>query len=257
MTEDKNLPQPPEYRDEKGNMLPIEYKELRFQAGTLDIEKRTVWAVVSDNKVDSDGDIMYQKGSDIDDFIDDGGPLLPFHKGWDWAIGTAIDSRVTDEKTEVLFEFLTKEENPEAEIAMHQVKRRVTKAFSIGFIALEKEVIDGIRHIYKWALKEISLVRYGANQRALAKAQKQLTTEHKINTIDSMSDNKKDSNEITTEQKNVWLQEQLMKAHDEIAEKNKKIEEMQKELDSKEVKVTPELLKQVKDQVLENLKEDK
>lgn len=238
----------------------IIYKEYTFKARSFDEEKRTVWARISDNKEDSDGDIMYQDGVDLEKFMSDdgeGGPLLSFHNTHKWAIGKGVDYEQTKAFIDMQFRFFPEKENPDSEIAMYQVKNNVTKAFSVGFKILEYDVIDGVRHIKLWELYEVSLVRKGANARALAKFLKEqknkLTSEQNIYTIDNMKDSEK-SNELETLNKS--LQKQLAEAHTQIAEKNKEIEDLQKQVDAKEVEISPELQKQVVDKAMEQIKKE-
>jgi HK97 family phage prohead protease len=63
-------------------------------------------------------------------------------------------------------------ESPTAHKAYGLLKRRIVSGLSIGFDQVKSKVVDGVRRISELRLWEVSLVTFGANERALVTAVK-------------------------------------------------------------------------------------
>ncbi len=154
---------------------------------SIDIDKRQVRVVMSDESVDSDGEVTVQKGIDFKRFKknpivlknhDMGSPFTGTPPGD--PIGKVIEIDKFDDRTEAVVQFATADANPEGEKMLHLVAEGIVKTVSVGMQVLEQkekkleEALGGaiINYLTKTRLIELSFVNVPANENATIKSYK-------------------------------------------------------------------------------------
>ena len=160
----------------------MKYKFLSLDLKNVDAENRTITAVISDETLDRQGDIVIQDGIDFTEYkknpvvlynhnisgFGDSVPRLP--------IGKTLSVKTVGTQTEATIQFTTQEENPFGYQVGKLFESKTMRAWSIGINTLEEETInvDGRKAnvLKKTELVEISATEVGANRNALSKAYK-------------------------------------------------------------------------------------
>ena len=147
---------------------------------TIDEKNRTLTAVISNEDLDRQGDVVVQSGIDTTNF--DLNPVVLDEHNVDGygnqvardPVGRVVKLIKNDTSTEAVVQFTTEEENPAGHRIWLQFKNGFRRAFSVGIGVIESEEreIDGkiVRYITKSELVELSVSVVGANPKALAKA---------------------------------------------------------------------------------------
>jgi len=137
---------------------------------SINKDDRTITATISDESVDRDGEVIVQKGINLDKFQKNA-PLLDSHNPYEESLGNVLEVRKnTDGSTEADIRFYSEKANPKAERRFNQLLEGGARAFSIGFKILKTKTINGIKHLTEIELLELSSVNVPANPNAVAKS---------------------------------------------------------------------------------------
>ena len=126
----------------------------------------------SSEKVDSYGDVVMQKGIDLSRFKEN--PIILYQHNSDEPIGRAVDMRLSEKGLVADVELAPFGVSEKIDTIRGLIEAGILKAVSIGFTALEHEIIrdksgdmTGFKFV-KSLLHEISIVSIPANDEALA-----------------------------------------------------------------------------------------
>ena len=157
---------------------------------TINDDERKVRVVLSDESVDSDNEVVVQKGIDFKRFKqnpvvlknhDTGGPQFFGPPTGADPIGKVTEyERIKDgdnERTEAEIQFASEEANPDGYRTYLLIKEGIVNGISMGFKVLEDKVqkLDGggqITYLTKTLLAEVSVVAIPANMNARIKSYK-------------------------------------------------------------------------------------
>jgi len=156
----------------------------QFVAKTeVDIDERTVTAVISTSSVDRDREIVLAKGANLEAYVKN--PVVLWaHDYKDMPVGRALWIKKGRDKITAKVKFATVEQNPNAEYVYQLFKGGFLNAFSIGFsvskshsptpdeVKKKPEFAEAVRIIDEWELLEFSVVPVPANSEALSQAVK-------------------------------------------------------------------------------------
>ena len=154
----------------KGEIMPQIHQRQAF------ITKATREGVytfqASSEKVDSYGDVVMQKGIDLSRFKEN--PIILYQHNSDEPIGRAVDMRLSEKGLVADVELAPFGVSEKIDTIRGLIEAGILKAVSIGFTALEHEIIrdksgdmTGFKFV-KSLLHEISIVSIPANDEALA-----------------------------------------------------------------------------------------
>lgn len=151
---------------------------LRFKSGSLaSLNDRKATFIASDESEDRMGDIIRQKGWDLQDFKNN--PVLLWgHDASQLPIGAVQSIHVAGKQLIADVVFATKELNPFAEHVYQMVKEGFIKAVSVGFSPIETKARKDRKGNFigyefkRQTLHELSVVNVPANANALAVAKK-------------------------------------------------------------------------------------
>ena len=165
--------------------MPKEQKETKTfkaaQVKSLDVDERSVTAVISTGAVDRDNEVLLPKGAKIDKF--QANPVVLWsHDNWSPPIGKALWIKKGTKKITAKVQFALTER---AEEIWQLFKGGFLKAFSVGSDPIAHRAptpadvkknpdFANVRRIFsEWELLEFSAVAVPANPEALATAVKQ------------------------------------------------------------------------------------
>ena len=146
--------------------MDYQIKTFKVAPNSLDEKNRTLKAVISTSEIDSDNEIVVQKGIKIEG---DSVPLLWAHNMFsnDIAIGSVSNFEKTEEDTTATIKFAKSTQR--ANEVFDSFKEGVINSFSIGFRVIADSVKNGITYLDEILLKEVSAVNIPANRGAVAK----------------------------------------------------------------------------------------
>ncbi len=158
-------------------------KFIDFELKDVNEEDRTISAIGSTEQVDRDGDIIVQAGWKLKNFKRN--PVVLWgHDYRGLAVGRAEEVKVEDNRLMFKIKFATKNENPMAEFVYNSYKNKFLRTFSVGFIPLKSEDIEGDndkkglmcrgRKFLSQELLELSCVSVPSNVGAVATSGKEI-----------------------------------------------------------------------------------
>lgn len=166
--------------EQQGKEKTTVYKGCAAQVKGLDIEERSVTAVISSNAIDRDNEVLDPKGAKIDRFLSN--PVVLWsHDSFSPPVGKAIWVKKGRGKITAKVQFA---ETERAEEIWQLFKGKFLNAFSVGFdpiahrqptpadIKKDPELANVRRIFSEWELLEFSAVAVPANPEALATAVK-------------------------------------------------------------------------------------
>ncbi len=142
--------------------------------GYLEKKENEIIGIASTEAVDRDGEVILQKGWDLENFKRNP-VLLVGHNYQEFPIGKATDIRIEDGK--LVFNAIFSKATEKAKEAYELVREGILNSFSVGFIPRDWDSKDS-KIITKAELLEISLVPVPANPEAIV-----LAKEYKKNEI--------------------------------------------------------------------------
>lgn len=138
-------------------------------------ESRSARFVMTDETVDSYGDIVRAKGADLSRFVTN--PIALLNHRADLVIGTWEDVEVKPKRVEGTVRLAEEGTAPHIDMTFNLMRQGILRAASIGFVPLAVEKIRDENgewthgyDIKEWELLETSVVSIPANPSALAKA---------------------------------------------------------------------------------------
>ena len=131
----------------------------------------TIRAVISNEEVDRDNEVVVQSGIDTTNFLRNP-VVLNKHNPFQDPIGKVIKLERVGTRTEATIQFTDENTNPEGYRIYKLYAGGYLNAFSIGFKTIKDEYRGNVRYITQSELIELSSVSIGANANAIAKALK-------------------------------------------------------------------------------------
>lgn len=143
---------------------------------SFDKESRSATFVMTDESVDSYGDIVRAKGADLSRFASN--PIALLNHQRDLILGTWDDVKRVSKRIEGTVTLADEGTAPHIDMTYNLMSQGILRAASIGFVPTEVEMIydeagDGWANGFdfkKWELTECSVVSVPANPAALAKS---------------------------------------------------------------------------------------
>lgn len=226
----------------------IQYKSLEFKS---DVEKREFTAIITDNSIDRDSEVLLPEGMNKKEYMKN--PIILFNHNSNEPIGTALGLRRSGngwKATGKLAEGIERIDN-----VWKLVKQGVLKTISVGFRVDEQraptkkdiqEFGKDVRNIIsKWSLLEFSVVSVPANHNAIITAAKSLD----INPTDILPNYKEE--ETIEKQVEATIEELEIKIDDTTKEKIIKTVKEQEDIS------LPEIMKYFKEEIVNEIKRNK
>lgn len=165
----------------------IEYKTFVLGKATVNEEKREFTAVITDQTLDRDDEVILARGLNVKDFKQNG--IILFNHDTSMPIGKALNIKRVGDQWIMTGKLAAAGTVAKADEIWQLVKQGMLKAISIGFMIVERrqptqEDIkefgkDVWRVISKSKLLEASIVAVPANQNALIQSMKALNIDPK------------------------------------------------------------------------------
>ena len=145
--------------------------DAHVKQNTVDLEERTLEAVISTSQVDTEGEVIVQSGIDITAYMKNP-VILHNHWLWDTPIGKIISIRRYDDRTEATIQFVSEDEDEFGYKIFKLYAGGYMNAFSIGFHNAAYEFKEDATYVISCKLHEVSCVTVGMNDEALSKSVK-------------------------------------------------------------------------------------